>query len=85
MDTERLLEEVEKLNNNTPEGRIIDADTILADLMENVDFEFSGFAQDIFNIWKNSTDRESVEKMFYEFTEIEFNDYLRICETRISR
>lgn len=85
MDTERLLEEVEKLNNNTPEGRIIDADTILADLMENVDFEFSGFAQDIFNIWKNSTDRESVEKMFYEFTEIEFNDYLRICEKRISR
>ena len=82
---EKLLAEVEKLNDNTPDGCIRDADTILVDLIEKNDFEFSGFAYDIFNIWKNSSDKEAVEQMFYEFTDMSFKKYLEKCKKEISR
>lgn len=80
-----LLKEVEELNNNTPDGVIRDADTILADLLQNVDNEFTGFAQDIFNIYKNSQDKNAVCQMFYEFTGIEFENYLKQCKAVIAR
>lgn len=80
-----LIEEVEELNNNTPNGIIVDADIILADVLEESDFEFYGFSQDIFNIWKNSSDKKAVEKMFYEFTDMEFETYLEECIKKISR
>ena len=83
--TREMIEEVEKLNNNTPNGVIIDADTILVDLIENNDFEITGIAQDIFDIWKNSTDKKAVEKMFYEFTDMEFDRYLMKCKEEISK
>lgn len=80
--TANLLSQVEKLHNNTPDGVIIDADTILADLVQNND---EWFAQDIFNIWETSKDKQSVEQMFFEFTGVEFNKYLRRCIDGISR
>lgn len=80
-----MVEQVEKLNDNTPDGYIINADTILVDLIEKCDYEFSGFAQDIFNIWSISNDKKSVEQMFYEFTGVEFEDYLEMCLEQISR
>ena len=83
--TENLIKEVEELNNNIPNGIIVDTDTILKDLIDKCDYEFTGFAQDIFNIWKNSKDKESVEQMFYEFTDMEFVDYLEKCKEEITR
>ena len=83
--TEELIREVEELNDNTPYGTIHDADTILVDLIEKCDYEFSGFAQDIFNIWKDSTDKKAVEQMFYEFTDMEFVDYLMKCKEEITK
>lgn len=80
-----LINEVEKLNNNTPEGRIVDGDTILVDLIESSDFELSGMCQDIFNIWINSTDKEAVEQIFFEFTGVEFIEFLKKCKEEISR
>lgn len=80
-----MIDEVEKLNNNTPDGQIIDADTILVDALEANDFEFSGFSQDIFNIYKESKDKEAVKKMFYEFVGVEFDEYLMKCQKEISR
>lgn len=84
-DVRKMIEEVEKLHNNTPDGIITDADTILVDLIEKCDYKFTGFAQDIFNIWKQSTDKEAIEQMFYEFTDTEFSDYLEDCINNISR
>lgn len=82
---DKLIKEVEKLNNNTPYGYIVDADTILVDLLNENDFEFCGFAQDIFNIYKNSNDKNAVCQMFYEFTGVEFEDYLKMCKQQITR
>ena len=55
------------------------------DKIEENDFEFFGFAHDIFNIWKNSSDKEAVEQMFYEFTDMSFKEYLEKCKREISR
>ena len=82
---EELLKEVEELNANTPNGMIADADTILVDLIDKNDFEITGIAQDIFNIWKNSSDKNAVEQMFFEFADTEFKDYLETCKKEISR
>ena len=79
--TANLLSQVEKLHN----GVIIDADTILADLIDARKYRLPGLAQDIFNIWETSKDKQSVEQMFFEFTGVEFNKYLRRCIDGISR
>lgn len=82
---EKLLKEVEELNNNTTDGWIKDADTILADIVQENDFEITGIAQDIFNIWRNSSDKEAVEQIFFEFTDMEFKDFLEKCKEEIAR
>lgn len=82
---EELLKEVEELNANTPDGWIIDADTILVDMVQKNGFEITGIAQDIFNIWRNSSDKEAVEQIFFEFTDMEFKDFLEKCKEEITR
>lgn len=82
---EELLKEVEALNNNTPDGYVTDADTILADVIGSSDFEVTGIAQDVFNIWKNTSDRNSVEQLFYTLTDMEFVEYLEKCKREITR
>lgn len=84
-ETLNLIYNVEKLHYSTPEGEIRDADIILRDLIDGCDYEFYCLAQDIFNIWKASTDKKAVEQMFYEFTDTEFEDYLKKCKEEISR
>lgn len=85
--TEKMINEVEKLNKKAGElfGLIRDADTILVDLITDCDYQFSGFAQDIFNIWKESSDKKAVEQMFYEFTGMNFVHYLMKCKREISQ
>lgn len=85
MNITEMIEQVERLNDNTPDGIIIDADTILVDVLEDADHEFSGFAQDIFSIWQNSSDKKAVEQMFFEFTNTEFSEYLSRCIEEIGR
>lgn len=60
----KTIKEVEDLNYDTPEGIIQDSDTILVDLLNEADFEFSGISQDIFNIYKKSKDKEAVRDKF---------------------
>ena len=83
--TGEMIKEVETLCRNTPDGVIHDADTILADLIEEVENEVSGTAQEIFDIWKNSSDKDSVSQMFYAFTGMEFDRYLQKCVDETTR
>ena len=83
--TNTMIKIAENVMNNTPDGVIIDPDTILADLIDARKYRFPGLAQDIFNIWETSKDKQSVEQMFFEFTGVEFNKYLRRCIDGISR
>jgi hypothetical protein len=85
MMTREMIRQVELLNGSTPNGMIIDSDTILADLLLNVDNEVSGFSQDIFNIYKRSKDKDAVKQIFFEFTGTEFDDYLDKCMKEITR
>lgn len=85
MSTEEMIKEVEKLNSNTSKGNTIDADFILVELMQNCNYEFTGIAQDIFNIWMRSSDKKAVEQLFYDFTNLEFDSYLKKCIEELSR
>lgn len=80
-----LIRKVECLNNAVPDGVIRDADTILKDILDEQDFEITGMAQDIFNIYKKSTDKTSVKEMFFEFTGVDFDEYLNKCIKEITR
>ena len=66
------IQNIKKLDENTPEGCIIDSDTILADLLEKCNYQETGLAHEIFDIYKNSTDKEAVKKLFHVFTDVEF-------------
>ena len=84
-DIDEMIEQVEELSANTPDGTVIDADTILVDLVENCDLDCTGFAQDIFMIYQRSTDKQAVKEMFFEFTGVEFEDYLQKCIDETTR
>lgn len=87
------LEEKEKLNTikkirqskEKVEFDGIDEDTILVDAIEACDFEMTGIAEDIFNIYEKSTDKKSLEQLFFEFTDMEFSEYLEKCIKRIDK
>ena len=78
-DVEGRVVEAKRLVESTPFGFITDCDTILCDIMEEADFEISGIGIDIFNIWLNSKDRKSVEKIFYDLTDVPFEDFVNLC------
>lgn len=77
----KLLLKVEDLNEEIMSivSVIEDSDTILAELLDEVDFHFPGISTDIFEIWKKSSDKKAVEEIFYEFTDMEFETYLEKC------
>ena len=71
---------VECLYADTPiaEG-IHDANTVLADLMDDVDFHEVGLGLSVIDIWQYATDKEPVEEMFYALTGCKFMDFLNRC------
>lgn len=81
----RAIQNIKKLDENTPEGCIIDSDTILADLLEKCNYQETGLAHEIFDIYKSSADKEAVKKLFYAFTDMEFDSYLGTCMKMITR
>lgn len=64
---------------------IVDADTLLVDAISENKFEITGFAQEIFDIYKASVDKDAVKKMFYTFAKMEFDDFLIKCRNEITR
>jgi hypothetical protein len=87
MNITKMIDEVKRLNSNTPSGCIQDADTILCDIMQSadLDFEITGLAEDLFNIYQNSRDKQAVKEMFFLFTDMNFEDYLQKCVENITR
>ncbi|HBT65619.1 MAG TPA: hypothetical protein DEB10_13265 [Ruminococcaceae bacterium] len=76
---------VTELLDNTPNGVIIDADTILADILDSVDTEVTGLAKEIFQIWQNAADKEAVESLFAALTDVSFDEYLERCIEQSTR
>ncbi len=64
-----LIRKVECLNNAVPDGVIRDADTILKDILDEQDFEITGMAQDIFNIYKKVQTKHLLKKCFLSLQE----------------
>ena len=87
MNIAQTIEKVRQLNSNTPNGYIHDADTLLCDIVQNadLDFEITGLAEDLFNIYQNSRDKQAVKEMFFLFTDMNFEDYLQQCMEKITR
>lgn len=75
----QMVNEVKRLYDQTPEGQVVDSDTILKDLMDDSSFEEIGLSTDIFSIYLNSKDQKSIEDLFYTFTGVEFGEYLERC------
>ena len=78
-------ERAEYLHNNTPGGMIKDADTILEDIIENRDKEVSGVANDVFEIYKNTSDKKAVKAIFEAITGTTFDDYVDECVKNTTR
>ncbi len=58
---------------------LIDVNGILQDTVRNADPAIPGLFLDIFQIWKSSTDKESVEQVFYKLTGTVFLDFIEKC------
>lgn len=83
-----IIKEVRVLHNDTPNGCIIDADTILADAIESADHRTNGLAEEVFSIWEksaNNDDQKLIERMFELFTDMNFSEYLEKCIKEITR
>lgn len=85
MRTEEMIEKVERLNNNTPNGAIVDADTILADILDTSNKEVSGIFEEIVGIYNQTNDKASFCELFYALTGKMFDEYLATCIHEISR
>ena len=83
--TQELVDKVKDLLANTPNGMVRDADTILYDAIEEADFEITGIAESVLRAWEKSTDKKSVEEMFYTFTDMHFEDFLERCIRKTTR
>lgn len=79
LDSEAAVEKAKELTINTPNGVIRDADTILEDYLDNRETEISGIAEEVFDIYKNTTDKESVKAMFEALVGTSFDNYVEEC------
>ena len=89
MSVRELLDKVIELNVKFLEKQIKgeidhsfrDPDTILADLMDDQDFEVNGTANELFSIYRDQENgHETFNDMFRFFTGKEFEDYLKECK-----
>lgn len=85
LSLEKKARKALELYRQTPEGEIIDADTILADAVETADFAMTGLGEETIQIWQRSIDRESVEQVFYNLAGIEFETFLDRCIKETTR
>ena len=85
MSKEEKAKRALELYHATPNGQIVDADTILADAVAEASFEETGLGEEAIQIWQKSTDKASVEQMFYNLTDVEFETFLDRCIEKTTR
>lgn len=62
----------------------LSSDMILNEMIiRNEDTGFEGAVNEIFEIWKSSTDKEAVQEMFKVFTGERFDYFLQECKRRM--
>lgn len=81
----QMVNQVKALYEQTPECSVVDSDTILKDIMDEVSFEETGLSMDIFNVYLKSKDKESLENLFYTLTGEKFEVYLDRCLAETTR
>lgn len=81
----KMANELLELMENAPAGVIKDGDTILADIMEQTNFDESGTTQELVTIWKQTTDKEMFHRLFMLFTGFYFEDYLELAIKETTR
>ena len=88
MTIEERIKKVKELHNEvnaTVFGTAFhDADTILVDLQEEgLDIDATGVANEIFDIYKKTSDKKAFLDLFESLVGTSFASYLRKCETGI--
>lgn len=81
----KMANEVLALMANTPASVITDGDTILADIMEQANFDESGTTEELVAIWRQTTDKEMFHRLFMLFTGVDFEDYLELAIKETTR
>lgn len=74
-----------ELYDKTPNGEVTDADTILADIIEEVDMHEAGLGLNILEIWLNAKNREDVENTFYCLSGVEFEEFVKMCVEKTTK
>lgn len=70
MDLTKLVEEVMELSTKQPDGvRFRDADTILADLIEECDFQVTGIADELLRLYLEAENKNDFKSLFFFMTE----------------
>lgn len=90
MDLTKLVEEVMELSTKQPDGvRFRDADTILADLIEECDFQVTGIADELLRLYLEAENKDDFKSLFFFMTEKNFEDYLleskKVMEENIAK
>lgn len=71
---------IDQYNNNNVVGVITDADTVLADIMDEAaeeGFDITGLGKEILDQWLKTSDKKAYESLFYNLTNCDFETYLR--------
>ena len=81
----KMANEALDLMSKTPPGIVTDGDTILADIMEEADFDESGTTEELVAIWKSTADKEAFHRLFMFFTGWDFEDFLEMAVKQTTR
>mgnify|MGYP000671181796 CR=1 FL=1 len=79
-----------ELSTKQPDGvRFRDADTILADLIEECDFQVTGIADELLRLYLEAENKDDFKSLFFFMTEKNFEDYLleskKVMEENIAK
>lgn len=68
-----------------PDAPEIDLDSCLADAMEEHYLFLYDMGNAVLDIWEKSTDKESVEELFYTFIGCDFEHFITVSEQMLSK